>query len=227
MAFCRNCGESIDPNAAVCMKCGFAAGQGQNHCPNCGKETTAGAVFCTGCGFGLQGAQQRGNAPMPTTQAQRPNVFCKNCGKSMDANAAMCVSCGFAARTGEKFCSNCGKDTAPGAAICTSCGFALQGAQGGGANAPSGEEQKSKMTAGLLGVFLGAFGVHQYYLGNMKMFGIHLGAVLIGLVFLCIPGINFISFILLIANWIWGLVEGIMILTGNTKTDAKGNPLKD
>ena len=28
--------------------------------------------------------------------------------------------------------------------------------------------QKSKMAAGLLGIFLGAWGVHQFYLGDTK-----------------------------------------------------------
>ncbi|MDR2687630.1 MAG: TM2 domain-containing protein [Oscillospiraceae bacterium] len=221
MAFCRNCGQSIDPNAAVCTKCGFAAGRGQNYCPNCGRETIAGAVFCTGCGFGLQSAQG-GNVNMPVAQAPKPNVFCKNCGQSMDAYAAVCMSCGFAAGTGQKYCSNCGKETLAGAAICTSCGFSVQGA-----NAPSGQEQKSKMTAGLLGIFLGAFGVHQFYLGNTKMAAIHLGSVVLGIVCFCIPFVNVLAIILVLGNWIWGLIEGIFILTGRTKTDAKGNPLKD
>ncbi len=30
------------------------------------------------------------------------------------------------------------------------------------------ENQKSKMVAGLLGIFLGAFGVHKFYLGYTK-----------------------------------------------------------
>ena len=29
------------------------------------------------------------------------------------------------------------------------------------------------------------------------------------------------------AIYVWGLVEGIMILTGSINTDANGNPLKD
>ena len=26
--YCRNCGEQIDSNAAICVKCGFAKGTG-------------------------------------------------------------------------------------------------------------------------------------------------------------------------------------------------------
>ncbi len=32
--------------------------------------------------------------------------------------------------------------------------------------APAGYAQKSKLAAGLLGIFLGCFGVHNFYLGN-------------------------------------------------------------
>ena len=34
--FCRNCGNPMDPNAAVCVKCGVPVGSGVNFCPNCG-----------------------------------------------------------------------------------------------------------------------------------------------------------------------------------------------
>ncbi|MDO4863734.1 MAG: TM2 domain-containing protein [Ruminococcus sp.] len=72
-------------------------------------------------------------------------------------------------------------------------------------------EQKSKMTAGLLGIFLGAFGVHQFYLGNTKR------AIIEIVVTLVTCGIG---------GW-WGIIEGIMILMGKINTDANGNPLAD
>ena len=223
MAFCKNCGESMDPNAAVCMKCGFASGQGQNHCPNCGMATVVGAAFCTGCGFGLQGAQQNGNANVATAPVQQSNAFCKNCGQSMDPNAAVCMSCGFAAGTGTKHCRNCGKGIVEGAAICTNCGFAIQeGKNGkGGINKVPGQAVKSKMTAGLLGIFLGWTGAMHFYLQNKKMAFIHLGVAIGGIVLLCVA----VGAFILLGNWIWGLVEGIMVLTGHTKTDGNGNPL--
>ncbi len=73
-------------------------------------------------------------------------------------------------------------------------------------------EQKSKLTAGLLGIFLGAWGVHRFYLGYTKM-----GVIQI-VVTLVTCGIGSV----------WGLVEGILILCGkNITTDANGNPLGD
>jgi len=76
-------------------------------------------------------------------------------------------------------------------------------------------DAKSKIAAGLLGIFLGALGVHNFYLGNT---GLGLAQLLISL---------------LSCGWfapvcaIWGLIEGILILTGSIRTDARGIPLRD
>lgn len=132
-------------------------------------------------------------------------MYCRNCGAEIDPNAAICVKCGFANRSGYNYCSNCGKETNPGAQVCTNCGFAIDNS----ANIdPS--IQKSKMAAGLLGIFLGGLGVHNFYLGYTGK------AVAQILLFLCF-GIS----------WIWGLIEGILILTGSIDKDARGIPLRD
>lgn len=51
--YCRNCGQAMDPNAAVCVHCGFKKGQGAAYCPNCGAQTQQGATFCPNCGAPL------------------------------------------------------------------------------------------------------------------------------------------------------------------------------
>ncbi len=132
-------------------------------------------------------------------------MFCKNCGNQIDANAAICVKCGFAKGTGNNYCSNCGAQVTPGAVVCMNCGFSLT-------NSPvvNPAEQKSKLTAGLLGIFLGGFGVHNFYLG-------YTGKAIAQIVLSFCFGIGAI----------WGLIEGIMILTGSINKDAKGVPLKD
>lgn len=79
----------------------------------------------------------------------------------------------------------------------------------------SDSEGKSKMVAGLLGIFLGTFGVHNFYLGYT---GKAVAQLLISLLS---------CGTLAIVSEVWGLVEGIMILMGNINTDANGNPLKD
>ena len=69
---------------------------------------------------------------------------------------------------------------------------------------------KSKTAAGLLGIFLGAFGVHNFYLGYT---GKAIAQIALSICF----G----------AGAIWGLIEGIMILTGKINKDANGVPLKE
>lgn len=70
--------------------------------------------------------------------------------------------------------------------------------------------QKSKMVAGLLGIFLGAWGVHQVSIWGISKKGII--RIVVSVVTCGIGGI-------------WGFVEGIMILCGKITTDAQGNPL--
>ena len=134
-------------------------------------------------------------------------MYCKNCGNPIDPNAAVCLNCGCAKGTGLSYCANCGQPVAPGAAVCTNCGFATNQVAVPNPNA------KSKLVAGLLGIFLGAYGVHNFYLGNT---GKAVAQVLIS-VLSC--------FTLSFVSGVWGLIEGILILCGNINTDAKGNPL--
>lgn len=136
-------------------------------------------------------------------------MYCKNCGNAVDSNAAVCTSCGTPVGQGTQYCGNCGTELAPGAAVCMSCGYAVQQA------AVASPDAKSKMTAGLLGIFLGSLGIHNFYLGYK---GKALAQLLISLL-----SCGFLA----VASEIWGLIEGIMILTGSINTDANGNPLKD
>ncbi len=73
--------------------------------------------------------------------------------------------------------------------------------------------QKSKIAAGMLGIFLGSLGVHNFYLGYT---GKAVAQLLITLIS---------CGTLAVVSAIWGLIEGVMILTGSINTDADGNPL--
>ena len=76
-------------------------------------------------------------------------------------------------------------------------------------------EGKSKMAAGLLGIFLGALGIHNFYMGYKGKAIIQLLLGTVGIIVLIGP----------IISGIWGLVEGIMILTGKIRVDGHGVPL--
>ena len=106
-----------------------------------------------------------------------------------------------------KFCPNCGNEITEGADICLKCGKAVKKE---GANNPGG---KSKIAAGLLGIFLGSFGVHNFYLGYTGK------AVAQLLITILTCGFG------AVISSIWGLIEGILILTGSINTDADGNEL--
>lgn len=73
--------------------------------------------------------------------------------------------------------------------------------------------QKSKLTAGLLAIFLGTLGIHNFYLGFTTKAIIQLVVSLLGAAAFGIGPV---------AIGIWALVEGIMILTGRINTDANG-----
>jgi len=138
-------------------------------------------------------------------------MFCRNCGKPVADQAIMCVSCGCPPRNGTNFCHNCGNASAPNAAVCVRCGVALA--------APVTAGPKSKLVAGILGILLGCFGVHRFYLGYV---GIGIAQVLvtvIGGIITC--GLGWA------AGWVWGFIEGILILVGSFNKDAQGRPLKE
>lgn len=113
-----------------------------------------------------------------------------------------------------KFCSNCGAEVNENQDICLKCGVRIN-KENPANNDPNA---KSKVAAGLFGIFLGYLGVHNFYLGYTGKAVTQLLLTLLGwIVFGLGP----------IAASIWGLVEGIMILSGSIKTDASGKALKD
>jgi len=79
-------------------------------------------------------------------------------------------------------------------------------------NASKGNDEKSKIVAGLLAIFLGGLGIHKFYLGYTKT----------GIVFLLISVFGFI--LLLIPNIIISiiaLIEGIIYLTKSDESFDK------
>lgn len=145
-------------------------------------------------------------------------MFCKNCGTALDDDAVVCPNCGktverpSAQEQPKRFCTHCGKEVDPKAYICVNCGCKIESSEI--ASVPAGD-RKSKLAGGLLGIFLGALGVHNFYLG-------YTGKA-VGQLLLSVLSIGLLSWV----SAIWGLIEGVMILAGNINTDGKGNPLGD
>ena len=91
----------------------------------------------------------------------------------------------------EKFCSKCGNEINKKDKFCAKCGYQLK-------------EDKDKFVAGMLGIFLGAFGAHSFYLGDVKK------AITQLVITVCTGSIGGII----------GVVEGILILTGTMKIET-------
>ena len=147
--------------------------------------------------------------------------FCKNCGEQYETDeAVLCVKCGVTKGVGNNYCHHCGKPVTPDTAVCLSCGVPCNAA---GTALATPDNAKSKLAAGLLGIFLGCYGVHNFYLGYTKKAVTQLVLSIVGIVLSCIG----IGVFLVFGVSIWGLVEGIMILCGKVEVDGQGNPLKE
>ena len=87
-------------------------------------------------------------------------------------------------------------------------------------------DQKSKLAAGLLGIFLGSLGIHNFYLGHTgKAVGQLVGTIVGYVLLIVVIGIFIIAGIS-----IWALIEGILILSARPGSypwgvDARGVPL--
>jgi TM2 domain-containing membrane protein YozV len=80
---------------------------------------------------------------------------------------------------------------------------------------------KSRLAAGLLGIFLGSLGIHRFYLGYT---GIGLTMLLVSVIG-ALPTFGLAP----VAVSVWGLVEGILYLTakqGSYAVDSTGRPLR-
>lgn len=179
------------------------------YCKNCGKEVRSTDAVCEACG----------------TSVGAGTKFCQNCGAPLKEGAKFCMNCGMKEQQEipkAAFCPNCGASIPAGATFCASCGVNLAGNPNpnpnpnANASVPAGQ-QKSKLAAGLLGIFLGGLGIHNFYLGQNKR-------GLTQLLVSCLTcGIGAFPM------QIWGLVEGVFYLIGREgyTTDANGVPLGD
>lgn len=109
-----------------------------------------------------------------------------------------------------KFCQNCGTKLNDNDIFCGNCG------NNSNYNIQDSSNMKSKTTAGILAIFIGYLGIHNFYLG-------YTGKAISQLLLTCVGWL--LCFTGPIIACIWGIVEGIMIFTGNINTDAQGNTL--
>lgn len=233
--FCRNCGEVILDTDITCPNCGFAAGTGTKYCPHCATPTDPGATVCELCGqpvntmpgaqpFQTQAQGQYASQPQFAQQPQFVDLtknsaaFQQQPQFSRQPQGAPTQGAFSNAQFGgtQQFRQDPNQATF-GQSGATYIPNDTYGQTNGAYNQNYYQNvtYKSKVTAGVLGIILGAFGIHNFYLGYTAKGVVQL------LMTICSCGV------LGVISAIWGFVEGVMILTGSINTDAKGLPLKD
>ncbi len=109
-----------------------------------------------------------------------------------------------------KYCSHCGEAVKPHQVVCLNCGAQIKAKSENFGNISS-----RQLAGGLLGIFLGVWGVHNFYLGYTQKAVIQLLLGTVGIFLLIGP----------VISSIWGLIEGILILTGDIDKDGMGRPI--
>ena len=98
-----------------------------------------------------------------------------------------------------------------------------------------GRAVKSRLLAGLLGVFLGGLGLHRFYLSYVEIGVCQLAMFLLSFGFVVVYGLvsgmprgpmMLIAVFTAALVWLWGAVEGVMILAGMLPHDGHGHPLR-
>ena len=136
-------------------------------------------------------------------------MFCRNCGKELPDNAVACMGCGCDPQKGVKHCHHCGVEVHSNQIVCVKCGSALN--VGPVAMGAGGRQAKSKLTYLLLAIFLGEFGIHNFYAGYTNNGVIQLLVSVVGGFFTC--GASSLGI------WIWAVIEG-----ATKEVDVSGTP---
>ena len=144
-------------------------------------------------------------------------------------------------------CPNCGGTVQPESNLCQKCGSYVEpesdktqqqqqvpvqvivqqqapvSPQQAEAGLPS---DKSKVAAGLLGIFLGCLGVHRFYLGYNGIGAAILSITIVGWILIATLFGACIGIPMVWATGLWGFIEGILILTGSISKDGQGRILQ-
>lgn len=136
-------------------------------------------------------------------------MYCKNCGKKLeDDTRDICLEC-------EKDLNNAKVEENTNQVVVANDTSEKNTNSSTNYQTSTTRPSKSKIAAGIFGIFFGALGIHNFYLG-------YTGKAVIQLL------ITVLSFgVLSFVSAIWGFIEGILILSGDINKDANGNPLRD
>ncbi len=152
-------------------------------------------------------------------------TYCKNCGQSLADESLNCAACGCPKGMGIGFCEKCGEKLIPGTLYCAKCGTPVTVNQAPYQAPPAAPKKpRSRWAAAAFGIVLGAFGVHNFYLGHTGK-GIAQIAITIAVYGNVCSGILPEAAAFLLAG-LWGFIEGVLIAVGDVTKDANGNDLR-
>ena len=132
---------------------------------------------------------------------------CYHCGEEISEDDVFCKYCGTRIKQITYYCSNCGSQIDKIDSLCIHCGYQNKDNR-------QRYSVKSRIVAGILGIFVGGLGIHNFYLGYSSKGFIQLLCTFLGPLTLGISSL---------ISSVWGFIEGIMILVGYIKKD--GNDL--
>ena len=206
------------------------------NCPNCNRNLDPDMKFCPNCGRPVSGvsfenesqteyvnSEQNTNSEY-TEQPNQQEVFEQSANTTEEASSYNQTnsSCeqpyknnNYQNQTAaQRYCERCGTPLNSDTIYCPNCGFCDR-------DKSRPNQPKSKVAAGLLGIFLGGLGIHNFYLGYNSKALTQLLLTVIGIPLCCL----FVGFFMITAASIWGFIEGIFILTGYIDVDGYGNRL--
>lgn len=73
--YCKNCGEVMNDNQAICLNCGVNAGEGSSFCHSCGKEVNLGAAVCLNCGVSQKQAKKENEKGGKLTKCKKGKLI--------------------------------------------------------------------------------------------------------------------------------------------------------
>lgn len=202
------------------------------NCPNCNRNLDADMKFCPSCGKSVSdvsfeneyvNSEQAANPEYNQHQNQQ-EVFEQSAyttdetcvyNQTNSSYEQPCTDDSYQNQTtAQRYCQRCGTLLNSDTIYCPNCGFCDR-------DRFHQNQPKSKVAAGLLGIFLGALGVHNFYLGYNSKAIAQLLLTVLGIPFCCL----FVGFFMITAASVWGFIEGIFILTGYINVDGYGNRL--
>lgn len=162
---------------------------------------------------------------IPSAVSDSGFTICRHCGSKIGSNNAFCTNCGKSLSVQTVQCKNCGAENQADLMFCGKCGQRLypvnpenQKAQAQfnesvqSNTSTDGISPKSRLTALLLGIFVGSFGAHNFYLGKTGRGVAQAVISSVGLICFGVPTF---------AMCVWSCVEWIFIAAGKGK-DSKG-----